>query len=229
MLPAYAAVVLAGGAARRMGGVDKTSLPVGGRMLLDRVLDAVPDAAEVVVVGPERPVARPVRWAREEPAGGGPAAAVAAGLASVASPVTALLSADLPFLTRAAVERLREELAAGGTAGALYVDDGGAEQLLCGVWRTAALHDAVERVGAVEGLALRRLLSPLSRSSVRAVGAGVPPWLDCDTPEQVARAEELAAGARASGRPSEDARAEAREKAPRTPEPGSRRGMLEPG
>ncbi|MGW0901366.1 NTP transferase domain-containing protein, partial [Streptomyces goshikiensis] len=40
----YDAIVLAGGAARRLGGVDKPALPVGARTLLDRVLDACPDA-----------------------------------------------------------------------------------------------------------------------------------------------------------------------------------------
>ncbi|PWU56748.1 hypothetical protein DLE60_25700, partial [Micromonospora globispora] len=38
---AYAAVVLTGGAARRMGGVDKPARPVGGRPMLHRVLAAV--------------------------------------------------------------------------------------------------------------------------------------------------------------------------------------------
>ncbi|MGV9756153.1 NTP transferase domain-containing protein, partial [Streptomyces tricolor] len=36
----YDAVVLAGGAARRLGGADKPGLRVGGRALLDRVLAA---------------------------------------------------------------------------------------------------------------------------------------------------------------------------------------------
>ncbi|MEU9382801.1 NTP transferase domain-containing protein, partial [Streptomyces sp. NPDC048279] len=38
--PAYDAIVLAGGAARRLGGADKPSVRVGGRPLLDRVLTA---------------------------------------------------------------------------------------------------------------------------------------------------------------------------------------------
>ncbi|MEH6375729.1 NTP transferase domain-containing protein, partial [Streptomyces sp. KLMMK] len=42
----YDAVVLAGGAARRLGGADKPTLRVGGRTLLDRVLEACADAEE---------------------------------------------------------------------------------------------------------------------------------------------------------------------------------------
>ena len=63
---AYDAVVLAGGAARRLGGVDKPGLGVGGRSLLERVLAACADARTTVVVADPRPVPRPVVWAREE-------------------------------------------------------------------------------------------------------------------------------------------------------------------
>ncbi|MCW2606336.1 MAG: molybdopterin-guanine dinucleotide biosynthesis protein, partial [Frankiales bacterium] len=70
-MTAYDAVVLAGGSGRRLGGVDKPGLLVDGTSLLDRVLGAVARAGTVVVVGPERPAARPVVWAREDPPGGG--------------------------------------------------------------------------------------------------------------------------------------------------------------
>jgi molybdopterin-guanine dinucleotide biosynthesis protein A len=83
MTTSYDALVLAGGAARRLGGTDKPALAVGGRMLLDRVLAACAAARTTVVVGPRRPTARPVLWTREEPAGGGPLPALAAGLAAL--------------------------------------------------------------------------------------------------------------------------------------------------
>jgi len=72
-LAPYDALVLAGGQARWLGGVDKMAIPLGGRDMLDRVLDAVPDADRVVVVGPPRPrpVAcrrRPRRWSPSSPA-----------------------------------------------------------------------------------------------------------------------------------------------------------------
>ncbi|MFF0480446.1 DUF6457 domain-containing protein [Streptomyces sp. NPDC004435] len=83
MTTAYDAVVLAGGAARRLGGVDKPGLRVGGRALLDRVLAACAGARLTVVVGDPRPTVRPVRWTRERPAGTGPVAALAAGAAAL--------------------------------------------------------------------------------------------------------------------------------------------------
>jgi molybdopterin-guanine dinucleotide biosynthesis protein A len=132
-MTSYDAVVLAGGAARRLGGADKPALPVGGRMLLDRVLAACAAAEGTVVVGPRRPTARQVRWTREQPAGGGPLPALAAGLAALGAEagwpdagrsggvasdgqgrpeVVLLLAADLPFLTASTVNALADALTA---------------------------------------------------------------------------------------------------------------------
>src|SRR4051794_41365337 len=81
-LPPYAAVVLAGGRAARMGGQPKPQLDVGGRPMLAAVLAAVADAAPRVVVGPPQPVPPGVVVGREDPPRGGPLAAVRAGLAA---------------------------------------------------------------------------------------------------------------------------------------------------
>ncbi|MEU7024604.1 DUF6457 domain-containing protein [Streptomyces sp. NPDC046203] len=80
MTTAFDAVVLAGGSARRLGGADKPGVRVGGRPLLDRVLAGCRDARRTVVVAAPRATSRPVDWAREEPPGGGPVAALDAGL-----------------------------------------------------------------------------------------------------------------------------------------------------
>src|SRR3954451_22611863 len=94
----YDAVVHPGGRGGPLGGVDKPALRVGSTSLLDRVLAAVRDASSVVVVGPLRATELPVAWVREEPPGGGPVAALAAGLPLVTAPLVAVLAADLPFL-----------------------------------------------------------------------------------------------------------------------------------
>src|SRR3954454_3569024 len=51
----FAAVGLAGGAGRRMGGADKPLRPVAGQSMLSRVLAAVGDAEPRVIVGPVPP------------------------------------------------------------------------------------------------------------------------------------------------------------------------------
>ncbi|PYC68836.1 bifunctional protein IspD/ispF [Micromonospora arborensis] len=219
----YAAVVLAGGSARRMGGVDKPALPVGGRPMRDRVLAAVTDATPRVLVGTADAVPAGVRVVREDPPGGGPVAAAAAGLALLDSDATlvALLAADLPLLTRAAIgsllthldrETIDTEPAGGGSApapparsglggsergpdGACFVDGDGRRQSLCGVWRVAALRAeldrlTVERGGNLAGAPVRALLANLVVREVPWSGDGPPPWFDCDTDEDVRRAEE---------------------------------------
>ncbi|MGC5331571.1 molybdenum cofactor guanylyltransferase [Micromonospora sp. DT62] len=205
-MDAYAAVVLAGGAARRMGGVDKPARTVGGLSMRDRVLAAVADAAPRILVGPAGPVPAGVRLTREEPPGGGPVAAAAAGLALLdpGTPVVALLAADLPLLTRAAVGELLDHLDAGHD-GACHVDGDGRRQTLCGVWRVAPLRAALDRLAAeraagqpdgsaapLAGAPMRALLAGLRVREVPWVGAGPPPWFDCDTDEDVRRAEEWA-------------------------------------
>lgn len=193
--PAYDAVVLAGGTARRLGGTDKLALDVGGRPLLDRVLAAVADAGRVVVVGPTRAVAGPVTWAREEPPGGGPVAGLAAGLRLATAPAVAVLAGDLPFLDASVVRRLRRH--ACGVDGAVLIDDEGRDQLLAGVWDADGLRAALQRLDGVADQSMRRLVAGcrLHRVSVPSAVGSPQPWLDCDTAEDVALARALAADA----------------------------------
>ncbi|MEU7043754.1 NTP transferase domain-containing protein [Streptomyces varsoviensis] len=200
----YDAVVLAGGAARRLGGADKPSVRVGGRTLLNRVLAACADAGSIVVVGPERPTATKVTWTREEPYGGGPVAALAAGLRHVRADTVLVLSADLPFLDKEAVRTLLTALdtphapgaagnGGGGEAGAsgdgvMVVDSGGQDHPLVAVYRTEALREGLERLGgehgALGGLSLRRLTAGLSLTRLPHSTAS----LDCDTWEDITAA-----------------------------------------
>jgi len=174
----FDAVVLAGGAARRMGGADKPGLRVGGRSMLEWVVEAVRGADAVVVVGPPRPRPR-ARYVREDPPGAGPLPALRAGLAEVGSDWFALLAADMPFLDRAAVAALRAAAAPGD--GAVLVDGDGQPQWLAGVWRTAAVRAAL---ADYPGRSLRGLLGPLDPARVVRPAAA----RDCDTPEELARA-----------------------------------------
>lgn len=192
----FAAVLLAGGAARRMGGRDKPGLVVAGRPMRDRVLAAVAAAEPRIVVGPPTLLPPGVRGAREEPPGGGPVAAVAAGLALLdpaTTTVVAVLAVDLPLLTAAHVDDLRRRLT--HEDGICYVDGEGRRQSLCGVWRHGALRRAVrdlaaQRGGDLTGASMRSLLAGLTVADLPWAGVGPPPWFDCDTDDDVRRAEE---------------------------------------
>ncbi len=181
----YDAVVLAGGGSRRMGGGDKTALPVGGVSLLDRALDAVADARRTIVVGPARPTGRAVVWTCEQPAGGGPAAALACGLSIVTAPLAVVLAGDLPFVTGEAVGRL---LAAARPAGAVMVDSAGRLQWLLSCWPSELLREAL--AGDQTGRSLHAQLRPLTPARLEGAG-GRPEWFDCDEPADLVAAKEL--------------------------------------
>ena len=192
----WSAVVLAGGRAARLGGQAKPQLDVGGRSMLAAVLEACTAATTRIVVGPPQPVAQGVVVLREHPPGGGPVAAMRAGLAVVRTEVVAVLAGDLPFLTPAVLDDL---LGALTDDGAMAVDDAGRDQFLLGVWRTAALRAAL--TGTERHAPVRRVLAALVARRVPLVAAPgtPPPWLDCDTPHDLARARAAAGLARRAG------------------------------
>lgn len=190
-------MVLAGGAGRRLGGVGKPTLTVAGRPMLHRVLSAVEDASPRVVVGPkELPLPTGVLLTREDPPGGGPVAATAAGLALVPAAVghVALLAADLPLLTADAIRRLRRAAEVPALDGAVFVDNDGRPQWLCGVWRAEALRARLDALGDPVGVPLGTLLGDLRAGYLAATGVGPPPWWDCDTGADIRRAEEWVDG-----------------------------------
>jgi molybdopterin-guanine dinucleotide biosynthesis protein A len=179
-------MVLSGGGATRLGGVDKGSLEVGGRALIDRVLDALVGARRIVVVGPRREVTAEVRWIREEPAGGGPVSGLAAGLTLVEEDVVVVMAVDMPFVTESVVARL--VTAAGEADGALLCNGG--DHYLCGAYTAEALRARLRSLKTVRGASMRRLLEGLSLERIRDPAAS---W-DCDTWEQVERARSQEGG-----------------------------------
>lgn len=192
---AYDAVVLAGGAARRLGGADKPGVRVGGRPLLDRVLAACAGATTTVVVAEPRATARPVRWAREDPPGGGPLAGLDAGLRGTTAEHVVVLSADLPFLDEGTVRRLLSALRTGDAVegparpeGVLLTDPGGRDQPLVAAYGAGALRRELAALaaehGGLTGLPLRRLTTALHLTRISDPVAS----FDCDTWDDIAAA-----------------------------------------
>ena len=172
----YDAIVLAGGSARRLGGVDKPALDVGGRSLLAHVVGAVGAAGRIVVVGPQRPLPVRVVWCVEDPPGGGPVVAIAAGLRHTAADVVVVLAADLPWVAPA-VPVLRAALDDGHDL-AVLVDDVGRVNHLAAAWRRSALQTALSALGDPGGRPVRALTSSVAAVHVPDTGG----WgRDCDT------------------------------------------------
>lgn len=189
----FAALFLVGGRARRFAGTAKSELVVDGITILERMLAACADAAHRVVVGARPAMAAPlpvgVVSTLEDPPGSGPARAVAAGLQEVPAECerVVILPGDLPFLCPEAVHLLlRRAAEAGKNAGAVYCDDAGRRQWLCGAWPIEAVR--VNAAKAAPDDAARVLFNGLDVEGVYWEQAGPPPWFDCDTPEDLRQA-----------------------------------------
>ncbi len=173
--PGYDAIVLAGGAASRMGGADKAMLRVGGRPLIERVLEAVAGAGSIIVVGPRRGAEGRALVVQEEPPGAGPVAALACGLHRVGAERVAVVAADMPFLKADTVARLHHAL--GNGDGALLCDEAGRFQPLAAVYNTSALRVALAPVSELSGVSLFGALRGLNLVTVQDEVASI----DCDT------------------------------------------------
>jgi molybdopterin-guanine dinucleotide biosynthesis protein A len=187
---AYDAIVLSGGTSRRLDGVDKADLDIGGTTLLERAVASVASAHRSIVVADPRPLTRTVIWTREEPPGTGPVAATAAGLANAHSPVVVVIACDMPMVTADTIRRLRAALdnPAPESDAAMLVDENGRRQLLAAAYHRDALAAALDALGDPRNKSMRALVAPLRIVEVASVGAET---LDCDTWEDVRRSQTL--------------------------------------
>jgi molybdenum cofactor guanylyltransferase len=182
------AVVLAGGASQRFP-PDKLAHLVGEEPLLDRALSSLPEDFTVVVVGPVRGVARPVIFMTEDPPGGGPAAALIAGVQRAlaeSSDAIVTFPADTPLGAQAAttlLSRLESEPDIDAVVG---VDAHGREQPLHLALRPTAARTLLTGAGpsGAAGVSARRLLDALRPGLISHELTPAELW-DIDTPEQL--------------------------------------------
>lgn len=190
----YDAIVLAGGAGRRMGGVGKPDQRIAGWPMLDHVLMAVAGAGIRIVAGPRRIGLGEPLFRREDPPGSGPVAALGAALPLIRQRTVAVLAADLPLIGPG-IAQLRAALAGPDRNDAsFFVDTGGRVNYLAAMWRTESLRAALARVtdggnqpGPGRGTPVRALIE-------HARVVTVPDFdslaIDCDTPAELREAEE---------------------------------------
>ena len=190
------AVILAGGRARRLGGVSKDDLRVGGRRLLDVVMDAVDrvregaEGCDVIVARESVGLPRRVLRTMEEPPGSGPLAGIDAGLQVLppARPGDLVLvcAVDspgigkcIPQLCRAlddnSVSHLAGAVAFGGTPQPR-------RQLLQGVYRRVSLEATIVASGMVIN---RSVHSVLGKLDLLDVPVGPEVCRDLDTPDDL--------------------------------------------
>ncbi|MDQ5862532.1 MAG: NTP transferase domain-containing protein [Actinomycetota bacterium] len=208
----FDAVILAGGRSSRLGGVPKQSLTYDGDSLLRRSAAAAGGARAAVVVGPDAwEVPAGFLRCREEPPFGGPAAAIAAGLAALAVAggnrprLTLVLACDMPNVGQAVAvlkAALRagglaaEVLAAGGLAsaapaaggppgvksdGVVAVSEDGRRQPLVGFYSTAALQRSVAELESTGRLINGSVRALLASLDVQLVAVPAGSTADVDT------------------------------------------------
>jgi molybdopterin-guanine dinucleotide biosynthesis protein A len=186
----WTALVLAGGRGTRLGNDDKAAITIGGTSAMDQLLSSLPATVPVVVVGPERPVRRPVTFRQEWPVFGGPVAGIASGLQAVSTPVTVLLAVDMPWAGRL-VEHLVDEFDTCDAGALVPVDRSGFRQPLCAVVRTEALRAALAGLGEPRGRSLRDLMARIDVQE-RSLSEAEIGWVDdIDTPDDLRKARSM--------------------------------------
>lgn len=192
--------MLAGGAARRYDGRPKGLLALGGRRILDRVTDAVAAAVGapplLVANAPEGPAWRPdLACTPDLRPGLGSLGGIYTAVAAVPGDAPVLCVAwDMPFLT---VELL-QALVAGSRSFDVFLPESDSRrglEPLCAVYGPAC-RGAIERqletddlraIGFHAGLRV----GTLSLARVREFGDPAELFFNVNTPDDLARAEEL--------------------------------------
>lgn len=147
-------LVVAGGYSTRFGLAEKPLVEVAGEPMLARVVRALDAVADDVVIDCRAEQVAPFRrtlenvavdasFAVDDEPDRGPIAGLANGLATIGDGETAVLSCDRPGVTPAVLEHLRSVRRREDVAAAVPAIEGHL-QPLCGIYRTAALRDAVQ-------------------------------------------------------------------------------------
>lgn len=180
------ALILTGGRSSRFGS-DKSLAMLKGQSLLSHLLTDLAVNIEVVIVGPTfESQLRPLKFVQEDPAGGGPVAAVDAGLAMISTEFVALVATDMPFAATV-IHELANSLES-SIDGLVPIDAEGVPQTLCAIYRTSALRNALTTLGSPQGRSMRSLTALLQLREIELSASLKSRLLDIDTPEELQQA-----------------------------------------
>ena len=201
-MPPTLGLVLAGGLARRMGGGDKARIEIGGRSILQRVLDCLKPQCIRIIVNANGDPARFADTALpvvvdSVPDFAGPLAGILAGLDWAAAntpdiPWIASVPGDCPFLPRDLVRGLHEARIA-ANAPLACARSGEWRHPVIGLW-PVHLRDDLRH--ALIGEDLHKIEVWTARHGVGIAewqDHPVDPFFNVNTPEDAARAETIAA------------------------------------
>ncbi len=191
-----AAAILAGGAARRLGGASKALLPVGGQRIIDRQLDALRAVTRTIFIVAPDPAPYEGLGLRVVPdavAGAGALGGIYTAIIESPVPRTLVLACDMPFVTPA----LFRALAAPERAAADVVIPRTARGLepLCAVYAKACAAPMLERIGRgalqASELPAGMRISEIGPEMIAAIDEDGRLFANVNTPHDYARAEGL--------------------------------------
>jgi molybdopterin-guanine dinucleotide biosynthesis protein A len=206
--PSIAGVLLAGGLARRMGGGDKPLRMIGGRKLLELVIERMRPQVAALVLNANGDPARFAAYGLPVIADSvadnpGPLAGVLAGLDWAADnrpdcSMVVSVATDAPFLPRDLVSRLYAQMIAEGADLACAASGGQAHPVI-GLWPVRLRADlrhalADEDIRKVDVWTARYRLATVPFSD-----QPIDPFFNANQPQDLERAEALLSGA--SGTP----------------------------
>jgi molybdenum cofactor guanylyltransferase len=179
--------IIAGGKARRLSGAPKGLIRVGGRTIIDRLLDVASDSSDAMLVGSKLRDAK-LRSVEDVIAGRGAPGGVHAALVHASSPWVLAIAWDMPFVSRPVVERLLAERA--DSVDAVCFRVAGRLEPLLGLYRTAA--EPTWRAALVDAPSFtdiyRRLRATvLPEEALRAVDADARAVVSLNAPEDLLR------------------------------------------
>jgi len=197
-----AAVVLAGGQGVRLGGGDKPLRTIAGRPMLDHVLERLKGQAVGIAISangdPRRLAGYRLPVIPDEAAGAGPLAGILSGMRwAKARGAGRLLTVagDTPFLPADLARRLGEV----GDSRIAVASSGGRRHPVFALWPVALQADLASFLSSSGTLSVMAFLEPLEPVTVDfpfslAGGKPLDPFFNVNTSEDLAQAEEIAAG-----------------------------------
>ncbi len=195
-------LLLAGGLARRMGGGDKPLRTIGGKTILEHVIERLKPQCAGLLINANGDPGRFAGWGLPVVADSvegfaGPLAGILAGLdwaAAHASGIThvASVAADTPFIPRDLVLRLTGEMAAANAELAVAASGGWSHPVI-GLWPVAIREALRQALTAQHERKIDRFTARYSLVTVSWPSEPVDPFFNANAPDDLDQAEKFLA------------------------------------
>ena len=193
-------VLLAGGLARRMGGGDKPLKEIGGKTILEHVIDRARPQVRALVLNANGPAERFARFGLPVAADvvegfAGPLAGILTGLEWARANVpeathVASFATDTPFLPHDLVARMAAEMERAGARLACAAS-GGRTHPVFGLWPVDLADDLARAMREEDVRKVDRFTARYPLAEVAFAAAPVDPFFNANRPDDLAEAERL--------------------------------------